>query len=270
MAPGDRCHGKLEEHDHEAVQRHERAERREREAVVDHVERQRALLLEVDERAQQGRDQEEQERTVGAHGSQQLAGALVGAARAYAFGEKEECSNPEGGRAGRLDDEEEEERPLRQEAGRERADGEADVDRQPVQRIRSQAAGGRDDICEERCRGGAVELGREPGKRRQHEDDRERLCLGEREHRGGSREHGDRGRVAPPNPVGEVPAQKGRGQRAEAVRADRGAGLRRRVTLLGQPDDEEDEHEAPEAVDERPAEQHPGCRRHCADVVPDP
>jgi hypothetical protein len=72
------------------------------------------LLLEVDEPDEQGSHEEELKGPVGADGAHELTRPLAGPVRADALRQEEERCDPEGGRARRLDDEEQEERPLGQ------------------------------------------------------------------------------------------------------------------------------------------------------------
>ncbi len=115
--------------------------------------------------------------------------------------------------------------------------------------------------------GGPVRLRGEPGERRERDDQRQRLGLRQREHRRRRGEHRERDRVPAAEAVGQVPADERGADAAEAVGAHGEARLRRRVPLVLEVQDEEDDHEAPEPVDERAGEQEPRGRRQLAQAL---
>ena len=247
-----------------AVQREQGPVGRVREPRVVHVERQRDVRLLVDERDPEGGEEEDEERPVGEDRAQAGAALLVGDADVRALGQEEQRDHPVGDRGEGVAEEDQEERAVREEPRRRRAEREAEVDGEAVD-----AEGGdplllRDDVREERLRRGAVELRRQAGEDGERDDELEAARLREPHHRRGRAEHRDGDRPSPPERVGERPAEERRRERPGAVRADRESGLGGREAVLRHVEREEDEDEAAEAVEEGSRVDEPGRSREGA------
>ena len=262
----ERDERQLEQDDEDAVQREQGAIGRVREPGVVHVERQRDVRLLVDERDPEGGEEEDEERPVGEDRAQAGAALLVGDADVRALREEEQRDHPVGDRGEGVAEEDEEERAVREEPRRRRAEREAEVDGEAVD-----AEGGdtlllRDDVREQRLRRGAVELRRQAGEDGERDDELEAARLREPHHRRGRAEHRDGDRPSPPERIGERPAEERRRERPGAIRADRESGLGGREAVLRHVERQEDEDEAAEAVEEGSRVDEPGGSREGADV----
>ena len=141
VATGDGRQRQFQEYDNQSVQRDEGAERGEGESLVDHVQRQRALLLEVDKRAEQRGHEEEQK------GRSRIArmsspGCSSARVERVPWGRRSR-RQPEDRRGHGLAHEEQEEGSLRQQTRGCRPGGEAQVDGEAVERVAGEAALGR-------------------------------------------------------------------------------------------------------------------------------